>query len=425
MNGWEGTELKQGRYAVLVVFILSSLLLVAPGRAQAGNSFAGAQPPSKPSQPRSSAATQAVTPMVAAAQYHTCSLFDTGVVKCWGWNSFGQLGNGTDTSRNTPADASGFISDVLTLTAGGYHTCALLEAGVANCWGYNGYGQLGDGTASSSPTPVQVSELVSSVLSISAGTNHTCAVLESGAANCWGSNGDGQVGSGTTGFSSPPVQVSGLVSGVASIVAGPRHTCALLDTGAVKCWGRGTFGQLGNSLNASSSTPVQVSGLVSGVVAIAVGGSHTCALQDTGAVKCWGYNLLGQLGDSSNSDSSTPVQVTDLSSGVIQISAGEYYTCALLNTGAVKCWGYNNDGQLGNSSNSDSPTPVQVTDLSSGVLHISAGFNHACALLGTNAVKCWGYNGYGQLGNGVNSGSGSSTPVGVMFYRVYLPIVVN
>jgi len=247
------------------------------------------------------------------------------------------------------------------------------------------------------------------------GLYFTCAVLSNGAAKCWGFNSNGQIGNTTPGIDRTyPVAVSGLSSGVTAISAGGFHSCALLSTGAVKCWGYNGNGQLGDGSTTNSSIPVAVSGLSSGVTAISTGYSHTCALLSTGAVKCWGDNLKGGIGDGSTTNSSIPVAVLGLSSGVTAISTGGRHTCALLSTGAVKCWGNNDNGQLGDGSEASvtpRTTPVSVSTLSSGVTAISAGYNHTCAFLSTGAAKCWGDNSEGELGNG--STTDSLTPVAV------------
>ena len=304
----------------------------------------------------------------------------------------------------------------ISISAGISHTCALLSTGAVKCWGYNDFGQLGDATSGTNRlTPVAVSGLSSGVTAISAGYFHSCALLSTGAVKCWGNNGFGQLGNDSGIQSLTPVAISGLSSGVTAISAGNRHSCALLSTGAVKCWGYNDFGQLGDGSGIQSSTPVAVSGLSSGVTAISTlsSGFHTCALLSTGAVKCWGHNYYGQLGDAtSGTDRLTPVAVSGLSYGVTAISAGYQHTCALLSTGAVKCWGYNYSGQLGDAtSGTDRLTPVAVSGLSSGVTAISSSGSHTCALLSTGAVKCWGNNGYGQIGD--NSQTNRLTPVAV------------
>ena len=235
----------------------------------------------------------------------------------------------------------------------------------------------------------------------------------------------GQLGNGSTTDSNTPVVV--FASGIAAVGAGRGHTCAVTTTGGAKCWGWNDVGQLGNGTTSSSNTPVDVSGLTSGVAAVSVGLTHTCALMTGGDVKCWGDNSGGQLGSgnttgpetcvSFQSCSTTPLDVTGLASGVAAISAGGAHTCALTTGSDVKCWGSNNSGQLGATTVETcfgtpcSTTPVDVSGLASGVAAISAGGSHTCAVT-TAALQCWGANGGGQLGDGTNTGS--NTPVNVV-----------
>ena len=173
-----------------------------------------------------------------------------------------------------------------------------------------------------------------------------------------------------------PVLVLAVMNTAVQVVAGDTHTCALTSAGAVLCWGENIYGRLGNGATGSSSTPVAVSGLSSGVSAISAGSFHTCALTRAGAVLCWGYNLYGQLGTGTNIDSGIPVAVSSLSSGVSAIAAGGFHTCALTSAGAVLCWGRNSFGNLGNGTLGDNSTPVAVSGLSSGVSAITAGAYH-------------------------------------------------
>jgi alpha-tubulin suppressor-like RCC1 family protein len=289
----------------------------------------------------------------------------------------------------------------------GTYTCTILNTGTAKCWGSNTNGQLGDGTTTRRLTPTTVSGLSSGVSKISAGQSHTCAVLDTGAVKCWGLNSSGQLGDNSTTQRLTPVDVSNL-SGVAAVSVGSQHSCALLRTGAVKCWGAG--GRTGDGTNTQRSTPVDVSGLSSGVAAISAGHLHTCALLTTGAVRCWGADNRGELGNGPTGDTNAPGSVTGLSSGVIAISAGENRSCAVLSNGTAKCWGWNDLGGLGNGSTGDQGTPVDVLNVSSAIA-ISTGGEHSCVLLSTGTVKCFGRNDAGQVGDGTNIAK--SSPVDV------------
>ena len=293
--------------------------------------------------------------------------------------------------------------------------------GSAWTWGTNEYGQLGNNSTTNSSVPVAVNTTGTingaPVTAISAGVAHTCAVA-GGKAYCWGRNTYGQLGNQTTDGSSVPVAVSTTVmSGtVTAISIGILHTCAVAD-GKAYCWGYNYFGGLGNNTTTDSAVPVEVTtnaALSGPVTDISAGGLHTCALAG-GQVSCWGNNRYGQLGNNSTTNSAVPVEVTTnaaLSGPVTDISAADSYTCALAG-GTASCWGYNRFSQLGNNSTTNSAVPVAVTTnaaLSGPVTDISAGNAYACALAGGKAA-CWGYNGDGQLGN--NSTTGSGVPVAV------------
>ena len=324
---------------------------------------------------------------VSAGFAHTCGLIDSGAVKCWGYNAYGQLGDDTKMNSSVPVDVKGLGAGVVAISAGGGHTCALTDPGAVNCWGRNDYGQLGNGTTTNSSVPVNVSGLGSGVAAISAGADHTCALTDSGGVKCWGANYFGQLGDDTKMNSSVPVDVKGLGSGMAAISASTNHTCALTDSGAVKCWGYNAYGQLGDDTKMNSSVPVDVKGLGDGMVAISAGTNHTCALTDSGAVKCWGENLEGQLGNGTEKGSSVPVDVKGLDSRVAAITAGGSHTCTLTDSDAAKCWGANFSGELGDGTEKNSSLPVDVTGLGSRVAEISAGANHTCGLTDSGAVK--------------------------------------
>ena len=246
---------------------------------------------------------------IAAGESHTCALTSGGGLKCWGYNGVGSLGDGTIVNKSSPIDVPGLTSGVEAVTAGRYHTCAILTGGGVKCWGWNLYGQIGDDTQTDRLSPVDVSGLASGVASIAAGYDHSCALATGGGVKCWGYNSTGQLGDDSTTLRKTPVDVSGLASGVAQISAGEKHTCARTTGAGMKCWGYGLYGQLGQNSTSQFTTPQDVMGLTSGVAAIAVSGWHSCALLTAGSVKCWGENLHGEIGDGTTTDRFTPVFV--------------------------------------------------------------------------------------------------------------------
>ncbi len=302
---------------------------------------------------------------------HTCALTTTGGVKCWGDNSDGQLGDGQVCGLKcaTPVDVKGLASGVVAITAGGRHTCALTTGGGVKCWGDNGKGRLGDGTTTSRTTPVDVVGLTSGVAAVAAGggvnvfqNGHTCAVTTAGAVRCWGANEFGQLGDGTETSSTVPVDVVGLSGGVEDVATGGMalHTCALTTAGGVKCWGANFLGQMGDNTLGDRTRPLDVKGLASGVAAVTAAGANTCVVMQSGGAKCWGWNADGQLGQGTRSQRSTPVDLTGLGSGVIAVIPGGFHTCALTSAGRVKCWGANGSGQLGDGTTVPHYTPVDV-----------------------------------------------------------------
>jgi alpha-tubulin suppressor-like RCC1 family protein len=313
----------------------------------------------------------------------------------------GQLGNGTTKDTITPGYVKGLTSGVAAISLSEWDACALTTAGGVKCWGWNAYGQLGNGTTTDSSTPVDVIGLTRGVASISTGFAATCAVTSTGGAKCWGYDSEGQLGNGRKVDSSRPVDVTGLTSGVAAIDRLNDTTCALTTRGGVKCWGDGFEGQLGNGTFVQFNTsPVDVSGLTSGVVAISGHQSTPCALTSAGGVKCWGWNGFGQLGNGTTKNSATPKDVSGLTSGIVAVDTNQFQGCAVTSSGGAKCWGNNHGGELGNGTTTSSLTPVDVTGLTTAV-GISTGLSSdSCALTSGGGAKCWGSNPYGQLGDG-------------------------
>ena len=346
---------------------------------------------------------------IDAGNVHTCALTSYGAVVCWGANMVGQLGDGSTTRRLNAVDVAGLTSGAAAVSIFRDHTCGLMDAGGVRCWGWNIQGQLGDGTVVDRIIPVDVEGLASGVGAVSAGGSHTCALMEPGTVKCWGFNASGQLGTGDEVNASTPVDVDGLSGDASALSAGGHHTCALLAGGGIVCWGENSNGQVGDGSTQDRPNPVAVIGLPLGNRAVSAGLSHTCAILATGGVRCWGDNSSGQLGNGTTESSGSPVQVEGLATGVAAISAGFNHTCALLTGSEIKCWGSNDYGQLGDATTESSEVPVNVEGLIFAATSVSAGNDHTCAVVGGGRAMCWGYNVNGQIGDGTTQDR--TTPV--------------
>ena len=348
---------------------------------------------------------------VSSRGFHACAIHSTGDLRCWGTNASGQLGDNTTQERSQPVSVVNLGSTVTSVAAGTFHTCALLDTGVVQCWGDNAFGQLGNGTTASTSTPSTTSNLTG-VIALTTGSSHSCAITDTRDLYCWGWNISGQIGNGTTTNTTQPVLVQGLSARPVELALGGSHTCAVLETGEVQCWGSNNYGQLGNGTTTNTTQPVTVTGLSSSVVSISAGNSNTCALLDTGEIQCWGWNSGGQLGNGTTTDSTQPVTVTGLGVAATALSSGDSHTCATTITNTMKCWGSNFFGQLGDGTTTDRTQPTNTTGLGSGVTHIAASNLYTCARLDTGKVQCWGLNNGGSLGNGTQNNS--TQPVDVI-----------
>lgn len=357
--------------------------------------------------------------LIEAHRYHTCALTTAGGVKCWGNNENGRLGVGDLNKRTLPTDVVGLTSGVKLIESGGQHTCVVTNSGGVKCWGQNLYGQVGNGNTTDQVTPVDVSGLSSGVAAVAAGGSTTCALLTTGGVKCWGDNTFGQIGDGTTTHRLTPVDVPGLTSGVKALALGGVHSCALLESGAVKCWGDNSDGEVGDGTNSQRNAPVDVLGLSSGVMTLTARRDHNCVLLNNGTARCWGANEAGQLGDGTKTSRNQPISVTAVTANIRAIIAGGLHTCVLTTSGGTKCWGGNKDGQLGNNTTVDSLSAVDVNGLQSGITMIATGRNHTCALLSTGRVTCWGLNLDGEIGD--NTVANRSKPVDVLTTGVPTP----
>lgn len=352
---------------------------------------------------------------IALGGSHACALLESGTIKCWGSNGFGQLGNNSTINSPYPVRVHN-ITNAIAIAAGTVHTCAIVKGGSIKCWGSGLFGRLGHASENNALLPVSVIGIDNAV-TIAAGANHSCARVNgglfTGPVKCWGSNSDGQLGDGSTTNSTIPVDVANLANAL-TLSLGTRHSCARIGAslggGTIQCWGSDFFGQLGNG-NASNDdalVPVSVSGINNAKV-IGVHGAHSCAVLADKTAMCWGLNSGGQLGDGTMNIANSPVQVISIR-GFGSIAAGSRHTCATTRDNSspfILCWGDNQFGALGDGTNNNSLTTVKVTGLDADKAILDSGDNFSCALLSNGSVQCWGLNLSGQLGNGslVNSNS--------------------
>lgn len=350
---------------------------------------------------------------VAAGLSHTCGIAPDRSVECWGYNGLGQLGDGTTTQRTTPVKVAG-LANAVSIAAGHAHSCAALADGTARCWGYNANGRLGDGTTTQRLTPVTVSGLAGAV-QVTAAEGHSCARLSTGGVKCWGWGAIGQLGNGGFTDSSVPVSVAGITTAT-KIASRGAFTFALMAGGSINAWGLGAYGALGYGGTTTQTTPVGVSG-ISTAVDIGAGQDHGCAVLADKTVRCWGYNgyLPGELGDGTFSQKNSPVAVTGLT-GAVSIGVGSSSTCVVLTDGTAKCWG-TNPGALGDGTTTGRTAPVVVKGVGGvgslgGIASIRAGTGQTCAIQTDGVGLCWGSNTTGKVGDG--STTIRTTPVYVL-----------
>ena len=416
------------RSRILVVLALMALAALA-------------RPPAATAQAQPEAAGIALTGVssVASGYYHGCAVLTTGQVRCWGPNYYGQLGNGAESNSPSAAvvvvnpSASGPLTGVRAVATGDDHSCALLTTGQVRCWGDNSQGQLGDGTEDERHRPTVVKNPagtgpLTGVTQITAGADTTCAVLETGQARCWGDGGDGELGTGTDAtYRLRPTPVAGVgstprLTGVTQIDTGYATTCARISDGTARCWGSDQVGQLGNGPATSPERverPVVVrnasdTGPLRGVRSVSTSYTHSCAALTDGTARCWGHGLAGKLGNGTTDRRDLPTVVRNGSGtgplqGVADIDAGAIHTCARLTGGSVRCWGDTERGQVGNGDTTTDallPVPVRNTgdngDLA-GVTQLHTDATHTCVRLSNGQARCWGYGEFGGLGNGLST----------------------
>ena len=362
---------------------------------------------------------------------HNCAVTETGNVACWGYNNYGQLGDGTIINRSVPTSILG-LGNVKQVAISIGSTCALKNDGTVWCWGYNTYGQLGDNTTTNRLAPVQVQNLTN-VAEIATAYYHVCARKNDGTVWCWGYNTYGELGDNTLVNRSTPVQA--LTSGGAApvttatgLTVGNYHSCVTLADTSMRCWGYNTYGAIGDGTAVNRSTAVPVLVAAGGAVlmgfsnAISAGYQTTCGVMLDGTVRCWGYDYYGNTGYgdyiTQRNSPIQPGQFTNMPiTGVADIKCSYYDTCARMLDGTMRCWGYNNFGELGDGSTTERDGPVQVLSGPgvnfTNVIAVGLGYKQTCAITGDYSLWCWGYNTYGQVGD--NTTTNRSYPTAVIY----------
>lgn len=399
---------------------------------------------------------------VSAGFTFTCALLDDNTVWCAGAGSSGQLGNNSTSSSATPVQVqvsggTNALSDVVEITTGDFHACALGTDGGAYCWG----AAMGNGSTSQQNRAIYAAN--SPLLrSISAAGTTTCGVTAGGEVTCWGANADGELGDGTTTARATAATVSGL-SNVAAVGVGVFHACAVKADGTLTCWGKNGNGQVGNGTTSSSVTsPATVSFSANPVLGVLGGLAHTCALTASG-LHCWGSDSAGQLGNGTTltgNQTSPTLATLPPYSDVVEIApftfatvetastfqrgrildVGANHTCMVVPAGSfvnvsssatsdgasssrvsttsVACWGQNSFGQLGTGNTTPHNRPRWVSGLPAGPKAVATGANHTCALIADGTVRCWGRNNVGQLGDGTTTDRTSSVQVSGVSYAI-------
>lgn len=348
---------------------------------------------------------------LSSGQSTTCGITTNQKLKCWGGNTFSQVGDGTTTDRLTPVavDAATDYTHVSS-SIGGAHACAVTVAGDVKCWGTSYYGQTGTGTNRTTPTLVNIPGVLFN--KVATGDSHTCAISTLGKIYCWGYNNAAQVGNNSTNANVggvAPVEIDSSET-YTHVVAGQAHSCGLTSGGALKCWGAANY----NGTSGLVTIPTVVDSGVS-YLTLSAGPSHTCGITSANKLKCWGLNTFGQLGNGTTSMVVAPTVIDTADYKVV--TTGGAFTCGMTIGDKLKCWGQNTSGEYGNGTITLSTSPVEVAN-SAVYTQLSGGFAHACGLVGQTA-HCWGLNRNGQLGNGLKSQYKAPLATGDSFDTIY------
>ena len=334
---------------------------------------------------------------VAAGIFHSLALFKSGEVYGWGENESGQVGDGTTKDRNQPQLIEGFPSKVMSIAAGSFHSLAITENGEVYGWGDNGCGQVGDGTRQKKVCPQLIKGIQGKVAGIAAGGYHSLVFLDSGKVYGWGWNEYGQMEDETTGVTSRPKLIKDIPGKVVGIAAGYQHSLVLLESGKVYGWGRNEEGELGDGTTQERRHPQLITGIPGKVIGISAGNYHSLALLESGEVYGWGSNENGQIGGGNLMVRKYPEAISGIPGKALSIASGDYHSLVEIENGVVYGWGDNSFWQLGDSISQNRTHPQLITGIPHKVVGLAAGTYHSLALLENGEVYGWGILGLGKL----------------------------
>ena len=333
----------------------------------------------------------------------------------WGYNPYGGLGDNTGTNRSNPVQTVAGGINWKSVVGGLYHTAALKTDGTLWCWGYNTtYGSLGDNTISDRSSPVQTVTFGTNWKQVSCGNAHTTAIKTDGTLWSWGRNSYGALGDNTIAHKSSPVQTIAFGINWKQVDGGFYHTAAIKTDGTLWTWGYNNAGQLGDNTITNRSSPVQTVVFGTNWKQVSAGITLTVAIKTDGTLWCWGQNTLGELGDNTTTSRSSPVQTVTFGTNWKQVSAGNNHIAATKTDGTLWCWGYNIVGQIGDNTATSKSSPVQTTTYGTNWKQVDCGYRHTTAIKTDGTLWTWGYNNLGQLGD--NTVVHKSSPVQTTAY---------
>jgi alpha-tubulin suppressor-like RCC1 family protein len=342
---------------------------------------------------------------ISAGDNHTCGTRSDGKLYCWGNNEEGEVGDGSPSGPVYAPLRIGSFADWAQASAGGNHTCGVRKNGKLYCWGYDNFGQIGDGASTGATSPRRIGSF-EDWANVSASYRHTCGVRKNGKLYCWGRDTFGQIGDGDVANDHAAPSRIGTFEDWVRVDAGGHHTCGVRANGKLYCWGHDYNGQVGDGADTGATSPRRI-GTFEDWSRVAAGLSHTCGVRTNGKLYCWGYGEFGQVGDSEEDLLAESPRRIGSFEDWSRIAAGDSHTCGARTNGKLYCWGSDSYGQIGDDDGTHAIAPRRVSS-SEDWATVTAGENHSCGIR-AHKLYCWGRDNLGQLGDGTDD----DTPVTV------------